>query len=147
MPDEFTALGVANAFKQHQSIENLNICLLRAQVANSELPKMINEMGGIVDDIPVYKTVLETGDRNNAVARLDEDGADLVTFTSGSTVENFHARFDLLKTIERHGLQVVSIGPETTRTLKNLGVEPAVEAVPHNIDGMIEAVMKTVGCA
>ncbi len=144
IPDEYTALGVANAFQQHQSIENLNVCLLRAQVANPELPKVLNEMGGIVDDIPVYKTVLETEDRNNAAARLAEDGADLLTFTSGSTVENFHARFDLPKTIEKHELQVVSIGPETTRTLKKLGVEPAAEATPHNIDGMIEAILDTV---
>ncbi len=147
IPDEYTALGVANAFQQHQSIENLNVCLLRAQVANPELPKVLNEMGGIVDDIPVYKTVLETEDRNNAAARLAEDGADLLTFTSGSTVENFHARFDLPKTIERHGLQVFSIGPETTRRLKKLGVEPVAEASPHNIDGMIDAILDTVGCS
>ena len=145
MPDEYTALGVAGAFQQHQSIENLNLCLLRAQVANPELPKVINEMGGIVDDIPVYKTVLEIGDRNNAAARLAEDGADLITFTSGSTVANFHARFDLLKTVEQYGLQVVSIGPETTRTLKKLGVEPTAEASNHNIDGMIEAILGTIG--
>ena len=145
MPDEFTALGIANAFQQHQSIENLNVCLLRAHVANPELPKVLNEMGGIVDDIPVYQTVPETEDRNNAAVRLAEDGADLITFTSGSTVENFHARFDLPKTIEKHGLQVVSIGPETTRTLKELGLDSAAEASPHNIDGMIEAILDTVG--
>jgi uroporphyrinogen III methyltransferase/synthase len=145
MPGEYTALGVANAFQQHQSIENLNVCLLRAQVASPELPKVLNEMGGIVDDVPVYKTVLETEDRNNAAARLAEDGADLLTFTSGSTVENFHARFDLPKTIERHGLQVVSIGPETTQRLKKLGVEPVAEASPHNIEGMIEAVKSAAG--
>jgi len=144
MPGEFTAQGVANAFQQHQSIENLNVGLLRAQVANPELTKVLNETGGIVDDIPVYKTVPETGDRNNAAARLAEDGADLLTFTSGSTVENFHARFDLPKTVEQHDLQVVSIGPETTRTLKELGVEPVAEASPHNIDGMIEAILDTV---
>ena len=76
---------------------------------------------------------------------MAEDGADLITFTSGSTVENFHARFDLPKTIEKHGLQVVSIGPETTRTLKELGLDSAAEASPHNIDGMIEAILDTVG--
>jgi len=145
MPDEFTALGVANAFQQHQSIDNLNVCLLRAQVANPELPKVLNEMGGIVDDIPVYKTVPETVDRNNAATRLVEDGADLLTFTSGSTAVNFHARFDLLKTVKQHDLQVVSIGPETTRVLRELGVEPAVEASPHNIDGMVKAILDTVG--
>ena len=45
MPDEYTVTGVTKAFSQGQNIENQNVCLLRAQVANPDLPKLLNEMG------------------------------------------------------------------------------------------------------
>ena len=48
----------------------------------SELPKKLEELGAIVDDIACYKTVPETDDRNGAAARLLKDGADWITFAS-----------------------------------------------------------------
>lgn len=145
MPDKYTVAGVTDAFSQHQNIENQNVCLLRAQIANPDLPKLLNEMGAIVDDIPVYKTVPETEDVNGAVASLEECGAEIITFTSSSTVENFHSRLDLLKTMKKFDLQAISIGPETTRTLNKFGIDPVLEAAPHNIEGMVDAVLQVVG--
>jgi len=51
----------------------------------------------------------------------------------------------LVATLEKHGASVLSIGPETTKALKKLGVEPAVEAQPHSIDGMVEALKAAAG--
>ena len=51
----------------------------------------------------------------------------------------------VVETLEKHGARVISIGPETTKSLKKLGVEPAVEAQPHTIDGMVEALVSAVG--
>src|SRR5204862_5074326 len=95
MPEEYAAEEVAKAFAKFETIENLRILLLRAQKANPELPKVLEAMGAIVDDVACYKTVPETEDRNGAAARMLESGADWITFTSASTVENFHARFNL----------------------------------------------------
>ena len=143
MPEDYTATGVAKAFADSEdfTIENESICLLRAEVANPELPKALGDLGAIVDDIPVYKTVPETEDRTGAVARLEAEGADWITFTSSSTVENFDARFGLKETLKQHAMQPISIGPETTKTLKALGTPPIVEAKPHTIDGVIEALL------
>jgi uroporphyrinogen III methyltransferase/synthase len=105
------------------------------------LPKALEDLGAIVDDIPIYKTVPETEDRTGAVARLEAEGADWITFTSSSTAENFDARFGLKETLKQHAMQPISIGPETTKTLKALGVSPAIEASPHTIDGVIEALL------
>ena len=147
MPDCYTAEGVAAAFRDSEeySVENENVALFRAQVANPELPRELESLGAIVDDIPVYQTVPETDDRNGAVARLEKEGADWITFTSSSTVEHFDARFGLVATLGKHGTSVLSIGPETTKALKKLGVEPAVEAQPHSIDGMVEALKAAAG--
>jgi len=143
MPEEFTGRKIAEAFKKYQDIENVKMCLLRAEVANRDLPDALQELGAIVDDIAIYKTVPETEDRGGACERLLTDGADWVTFTSSSTVEHFHARFDLPKLVKKFPkLKLASIGPETSKTILALGLKPAVEAKDHTTDGLIASLLK-----
>ena len=140
-PDEYVTSKIADALAKYESIENLKILLLRAEVANKELPKKLEEMGAIVDDVACYKTAPETEDRNGAAARFMEDGADWITFTSSSTVENFNARFDLKQLAGRYPqLKLASIGPETTKAIVALGLKPAVEAKEHTIEGLVKAI-------
>jgi uroporphyrinogen III methyltransferase / synthase len=142
-PEEFTAKKIAEAFKKYQDIENVKMCLLRAEVANADLPNALAEMGAIVDDIAIYKTVPETEDPGGACERMVENGADWVTFTSSSTVEHFHARFDLPKLMKKFPqLKIASIGPETTKAIAALGLKPALQAKEHTTDGLIEALLK-----
>jgi len=145
MPEEYVAAKIATAFKKFESIENLKILLLRAEVANPELPKTLEEMGAIVDDVAVYKTVPETEDLNGAAENLMKAGADWITFTSSSTVENFHARFDLPALLKKFPeTKTVSIGPETSKAIAALGLNPTVEAKPHTIDGLVAALEKAI---
>ncbi len=142
-PEEFTARKIAEAFKKYQDIENVKMCLLRAEVANADLPDALAEMGAIVDDIAIYKTVPETEDPTGACERLLESGADWVTFTSSSTVEHFHARFDLPKLLKKFPkLKLASIGPETSKAIKALGLKPALEAKEHTTEGLIATLLK-----
>jgi uroporphyrinogen III methyltransferase/synthase len=146
MPDEYVAKKVAAALRKFESLENLRILIARAQVANPELPKLLEDLGAIVDDVAVYKTVPETEDRTGAAARLLEAGADWITFTSSSTVENFHARFNLPGLLQQFpGTQLASIGPETSQAIQALGLKPAVEAKPHTIDGLVRSVKAAAG--
>ncbi len=142
MPDEALATKIAEAFAKYESVENLKICLLRAEVANPELPKALEALGAIVDDIACYKTVPETEDPDGRAAKLLEGGADWITFTSGSTVENFHARFDLPVILRRFPrLKLASIGPETSKALAALGVQATVEAIQHTLDGLVTSLL------
>ena len=142
-PEEFTGRKIAETFKKYQDIENVKMCLLRAEVANRELPDALQELGAIVDDIAIYKTVPETEDHGGACEHLLTDGADWVTFTSSSTVEHFHTRFDLPKLMKKFpNLKLASIGPETSKTILALGLKPAVEAKNHTTDGLIAALLK-----
>jgi len=143
MPDEALASKIATAFDKFETVENLKICLLRAEVASPDLPKALEELGAIVDDIPVYKTVPETEDLNGAAASLAEDGADWITFTSASTAEHFHARFDLPQLLKKFTqTKLVSIGPETSKAIRALGLEPTAEAKDHSIEGMVHLLAK-----
>jgi uroporphyrinogen III methyltransferase/synthase len=142
-PEEYVGKKIVAAFKKYQDIDNVKMCLFRAEVANKDLPEALMEEGAIVDDIAVYRTVAETEDRTGAAAQLLEEGADWVTFTSSSTVEHFHARFDLPKLLKKFPqLKIASIGPETTKTIVALGLKPTFEAKEHTTEGLIAGILK-----
>jgi uroporphyrinogen III methyltransferase / synthase len=144
-PDEFVGEKIAEAMAKFESVENLKICLLRAEGANHDLPRALEALGAIVDDIAVYKTVAETEDPNGAGAALQENGADWITFTSGSAVEHFHARFDLSKLLKKFPqMKLASIGPETSKAIRALKMEPALEAKEHTTDGLIANLRRAV---
>jgi len=42
------------------------------------------------------------------------------------------------------GVKAISIGPVTSGTLRELGWEPAAEAAPHDIPGLIAAVVQAL---
>jgi len=139
-PDEALGKQVAAAMREFEDLENLKICLLRAEAANDDLPAALNDLRAIVDDVPVYRTVAETADVTGAGARLLAGGADWITFTSGSTVEKFHERFDLPALVKKFPtLKLASIGPETTKAITALSLAPAVEAKVHTTEGLLAA--------
>jgi len=142
MPEEALASEIATAFAKFESIENLKICLLRAEVANPELPEALEALGAIVDDVACYQTVPETEDATGAAASLLALGADWAAFTSGSTVEHFHARFDLPALLQKFPqIKTAAIGPETGKALTALGLKPTLEAKVHTIDGLVAALV------
>ncbi len=148
MPEEFVSTKIAAAFKAYQDIENVRMLILRAQVANPELVQALEDQGAIVDDVSVYKTVPETQDVTGAAAKLTEEGADWITFASGSSVENFHARFGLPSLVKKFPqIKLASIGPETSKAIRALGLEPATEAKQHTIEGLVHAVETAVKAA
>jgi uroporphyrinogen III methyltransferase / synthase len=109
------------------------VLVARAAEARDVLPDGLRERGAEVDVLALYDTVAEPLDP----AALD--GATYVTFTSSSTVRFF---------LEGGGLvgaaRVVSIGPVTSTTLREHGIEPDVEAAQHDIDGLVRAIVEDV---
>ena len=146
MPEEYVARKICSAIGEQETLENLRILCLRAQVAQPDLVQELENKGAIVDDVACYQTVAETEDHNGAAARLLEEGAEWVTFTSASTVENFNARFNL-KDLKARWPQIrfATIGPETTKALQVLGLNPDVEAKPHSLEGLVKAIGKARG--
>ena len=145
MPEEALGKKIAAAMDRFENVENLKVLLPRAAGANQDLPKALEELRAIVDDVPFYQTVPDTDDRTGTGHALDETGADWVVFTSGSTVQNFHTRFDLTKLLAKFPqMRLASIGPETTKALTVLGLKPAVEAAQHTVPGLVAALRREV---
>ena len=139
VPKVFTGKEVAKAIDKFDALENRRILLIRPEKGSADLPKTLEDMGAIVDDIPFYRTVSEQPEvMENAALR--SEGADWLTFCSPSAVKHFHAQYDLKEmTRQFTGLKLASIGPETTNAIRELGLEVTVEAEPHTVPGMIEA--------
>jgi uroporphyrinogen III methyltransferase/synthase len=65
-----------------------------------------------------------------------EGGADVITFTSSSTVENFLA----LGLPWPKGMRAASIGPVTSKTARAGGLKIDIEAPRHDIEGLVAAI-------
>jgi uroporphyrinogen III methyltransferase/synthase len=135
-PGEFVAEAVAREFKKLGGIENLRVLLARAEKARDVLSKSLAALGAIVDEGIAYRTVPETRDVTGARGKLLKEGADLITFTSSSTVENFLG----LGLTWPEGMKIASIGPITSRTVRQSGLKVDVEARRHDIDGLVDAI-------
>ncbi|MCF7668571.1 MAG: uroporphyrinogen-III synthase [Verrucomicrobia bacterium] len=141
VPKEHTGVGLAEAMSEHSSIENLKVLMPRAEKGNKELPRILEDKGAIVDDIPCYRNELDASAGSEDAQELISGGADWITFTSGSTVMNFHDTFDLRRLREKfHGLRLASIGPETGRALESLGLGSDVVAEPHTVSSLVSAI-------
>jgi uroporphyrinogen III methyltransferase/synthase len=117
-------------------MENVKVLWVRAAETREVIANELTGMGAIVDEAIAYRTVAETEDNLEALARLKSEGADMITFTSASTVEHFLN----LKAPLPEGCKIASIGPVTSAAIKEHGLSVSVEAKENNIPGLVEAV-------
>jgi uroporphyrinogen III methyltransferase / synthase len=112
------------------------ILLAAAEGARDVLPDGLAAGGADVTVLRTYRTVPEPVDADAVLA------ADLVTFTSSSTVANLVAA---MGGRDLSGLRAVSIGPVTSASLREAGIEPVAEADPHDVTGLVRAVLEAAG--
>jgi len=122
-------------------VEGRRVLIARASEARDVLPDALAARGAEVDVVALYDTVAEPlGEEQRAALAA----ADAVTFTSSSTVRFL---LDALGSDRAalEGARVVSIGPVTSATARELNLEVATEATRHDIDGLIEALVRDAG--
>ncbi len=110
----------------------------RAKEARDVLPDALRARGAEVDVLALYETVPEP---LTPQALQQARAADYITFTSSSTV-----RFFLDATGGDTGglspeTRIVSIGPVTSETLREHGLEPYLEAEDHDVEGVVRALL------
>ena len=137
-PKEFVSEAILKELMEFGSVENLKFLLARAQGAREVLSKRLTELGAIVDEAIAYRTVPETTDTAGGLERFRAEGADLITFTSSTTVENFLA----LQLPRPKHLKTASIGPITSETMRKNGLGVDVEATTYDVDGLVEAIVR-----
>ncbi len=122
------------------------VLLARAAVARDVIPDTLRAQGTRVDVVDAYRTVIPA-DSVAAIRTIFGSGCapDAATFTSSSTVVNFLALLREAGVAAPSSLRAVSIGPITSRTLREHGWEPATEADPHDLAGLVDAVVRALG--
>lgn len=140
VPDDHVAEGLLQALVSRGVGAGSRVLLPRASEARDVLPDDLRGRGAVVDVVPVYRTV--TGDGDPAVAeRLRAGGADVVTFTSSSTVSRFlELAGDAAEPRERPGFLTASIGPVTSETLRAAGLPVDIEASPSTVADLAAAI-------
>jgi uroporphyrinogen III methyltransferase/synthase len=134
VPERFVAEALVEALAEVE-VEVKRVLVARAAEARDVLPDALRERGAEVDVIPLYETVREQPDESE-IERAQE--ADYVTFTSSSTVTNL---LEALGDRFPKNARVISIGPVTSETARKAGLQVALEAEQHDIDGLLDALL------
>jgi uroporphyrinogen-III synthase len=142
MPEEYVAEAVVAMLKE--KVGGKHVLVVRPEVARDVIPEELRECGADVEVVTAYRTVIPTDSIELARELLGEGKPlpDAVTFTSSSTVDNFYALLTASKLELPDALRAVSIGPITTQTLRRHDWDPAMEASPYNIPGIVNACVR-----
>ena len=136
-PAESISEALADELVKH-GVAGKRVLLARAAQARDVLPERLRDAGAEVDVLPLYDTVRETLS-DELLAKVAE--ADYVTFTSSSTVRYFVEAVGGAGHVPARS-RLISIGPITSQTARDLGLEIQSEASRHDIDGLVEAVVE-----
>ncbi len=137
VPERFVAESLLDAFPDPPAVGG-RVLLARAEVARDVLPEGLRERGWLVDVVEAYRTApVPLSDAQRRAA----SSADMVTFTSSSTVDRF---LDAMASGDSDGTNVppsvACIGPVTAATARERGLTVDIEADVHTIDGLLTAI-------
>jgi uroporphyrinogen-III synthase len=143
VPEKYVAESLVEAL--HDQVFGQAVLLVRAKVARDVVPVELQRAGATVDVVDAYQTVIPA---TSCEALRQAFGRPThlphaVTFTSSSTVTNF------LRLLDEAGIPAwppsmaaASIGPITSRTLLDHGIEPVVVAAEYTIPGLVAALCR-----
>lgn len=131
--DRSVGEGLVDAFPSGTG----RILLPRAAVTRDVIASGLAGKGWEVDEVEAYRTEPRPADPALAAKTA---AADAIAFTSSSTVRAFISSLG----VRALPPVVVSIGPETTRTLGSLGVEPTATADPHTLDSLVHVLVRSL---
>jgi uroporphyrinogen-III synthase len=140
IPPQYVAESLAEALIP--DAPGKRILLIRATDARDILPEALAAAGATVTIADAYRNQIPA-DSIVALRRLFDSPAnypDAITFTSASTARNLVALLDAAGVALPNSVALISIGPITTRALRDLGLEPGIEAAEPTLPALVEAV-------
>jgi uroporphyrinogen III methyltransferase / synthase len=143
VPDKFLSTALLPLLAEGQT--GVRTAVIRAEEGREELIDELRRRGGTVDLGVAYRTVAADFDLDELRTMIAEKKVDVVTFTSGSTVDHFYGK---LTAEERSAVNaqaiLASMGPTTSEALRRYGKEPDVVAENATIDALRDAVIAAV---
>ena len=140
MPDEYVAESLVAAFTE-EHLNGRRILLPRAAVARDVVPKELAKRGASVDVVEAYRTVAPAGLAEHA-AEVFARKPDWITFGSSSAVKNLVSAAGPAPLTH---LKIASIGPVTSATIRENGLEVEAEAAAYTMEGLVAALAGASG--
>jgi uroporphyrinogen-III synthase len=142
---------VADSLLEHFPVSGWGLRLLIPRVQSGGrtlLAEAFAAAGARVVEVPAYETRCPSGLPSSALAALEREQLDAITFSSGKTVSHtarlLEAAFGEGWLERLRSVAIVSIGPQTSdRCLGCLGRVDA-EADPHDLVGLVEACVRAL---
>jgi uroporphyrinogen III methyltransferase/synthase len=138
VPARYTTRGLADALLAAPVLGGRRALLPRADIATPTLTQALAEAGWDTVEVEAYRTVRVQALEPAVAERLAAGRIDVLAFASSSTVWNF---VDLVGGLVDPRMRVASIGPVTSQTCRELGLRVDAEADPHDLDGLVQAVV------
>lgn len=139
VPKDYIAEGIYEELKDILKPED-RILLPRAKVTRDYLKEELGKLAH-VKEIKIYETIMGEGIEKIKEVKtlLDNREVDYIIFSSSSTVKN------LVKLLGSPGLlkgqKLVSIGPITSKTIVDFGLNVYREAEKYDIDGVLKVIL------
>lgn len=142
VPPRYIAESVVESLRD--KVPGKRVLLARARVARDVIPRELQKMGAKVDVVEAYETAIPKSSKRELQQVMNDPRArpHVITFTSSSTVRNFHellGRARQPRTV-MNGIKFASIGPITSATMCELGLPVDIEAREYTIPGLIRAI-------
>ena len=139
VPKQFVAEGLYDELKDIIN-ENDKILIPRAKNARDFL---VNKLGEkcFVKEVITYESVIDSDKKDMALEVIDNKEVDYITFASSSTVRNFITLIGEENIEKLYDKKIISIGPITSKTIEECGLEVYKEADVATIDSMIDVIL------
>ena len=158
VPKEYVAESVVRSLQKR--VEGKRVLLVRAKVARDVIPRELRKAGAQVDVVEAYETIVPQTSRKRLLKVFGNSRRlpHVVTFTSSSTVRNFVELLGGARSAKREvealpgrgvrgvaiqrgfTIQLASIGPVTSATLRELGLSADINAKEFTIPGLVKAI-------
>jgi len=138
IPEIHTNEGIIDELTK-AGISGHRILLPRANIADKFLVQGLRNLGALVDDIAVYRTVPVIQAMNRAKEMLSTREISVITFTSSSTVSNLVSAFDGDPVLLNSAI-VACIGPKTAETATKAGLTVDIMAEKQTIPSLVASI-------
>ncbi|HJV35929.1 uroporphyrinogen-III C-methyltransferase [Geomonas sp.] len=136
VPEDYKAEGVVAAFSEME-MAGQRILFPRGDRARDVIPERLKAMGASVVAPVAYANETPDDIPPEALRALEERRVDSVTFTSSSTVQNLASILGDNRFLHlMEGVKVASIGPVTSKTCRDLGLEVDMEPAEYTLDAL-----------
>ena len=136
VPADYKAQGVVTAFASLE-MAGKRILFPRGDRAREVIPEELTRMGAQVLAPVAYANETPDGIPAASLRALEERRIDCIAFTSSSTVQNLASILGENRFLHlMEGVRVASIGPVTSKSCRELGLEVHLEPTEYTLDAL-----------